>query len=888
MMKRLRRFKSFLLSQNPKVYGWAVLILFIFPVSFIKIYDCDIWWHIQLGRSMLENMDLPDYTRFYFTPVNVNYSDLRYTWLGDIFFYVLHYLGKDLSLQLLVVAVVILSCYLLYRIAGPKFNAWHLLTLMLFVIGTFQKQLIRNSLFALVFTTLIFWLWWQVRYRGKEKKIWFFPVLMGVWGCIHGSYLLGFGVMALIFAGDWIDTFRGINQGRKKLTFHYGIVTLISFILIVAYNPMTIHYFRINQLKQIFSQGAASKKVVYSDDDIKKDLFRQQPEESILLLSGVAVEGVFKNVKTFLNTLIFQQDKDILPSGDFRSPFDCFYWLYVKVSFFMGLMGLLFLTVFSKPVRCSHLLPFLAILVVGSGYARTVGYIPVAATSAVFITARNEEFSLKISDQWAKWIAGLALIAVYVNLATGYKVPIGTDLHIFGIGRIPTYADESAHKILTDFPEKKVFNTIMNGGYLLYKWYPEKKVFIDGFFAPHPYSLFLDYGNCIKGKTDPDVFHKKYGVELAVIDQIRRPLHKQFLKSDNWHARFIDQGSVVYGYQPDDTLVTPTPAILTPEQQILKLPVKFRTLFARNLLMIQNDMVKKGRLKDIHLFRKEYAKLIRKMENLMVEESKTLYHSIDYYTGVYGTVNSKTISDEIGHNKAFKDNRYEKAVHYGIKVLEKMPERVPVLVNLSEMFSRNKDVKNSIEYLDRAWAARKKDPGFWSSNRFNIARLCLKLSSFAKKNGQLLTAYRLLSRANRTDSSVISNNKLYDIGIEFARKKASQGQEIKAYEILKQMEIDFSGYGRFHNQIAWYILSNKDTVFDGPEAAKKYAEKAIRLMKKNNDPDIDTAYHTMAEACYQLGEYDRMREFEQKALAAAPDGRKNFYQPRSVKDRGNK
>lgn len=887
----LKSNKTFIFFQNPRISLWAALVIFMLPVSFIKIYDCDVWWHMQLGRSMLENLGLPDYNRFYFTPINFKYSDLRYTFIGDIFLYGVHWLGNDFGLQFLVLFIVIFSCYLLISIAGPKFNAWHLLALMFFVVGTFQIQLIRNALFSLLFTTLIFWLWWQVRYRGKEKRIWFLPVLIGLWGCIHGSYLLGFGIMVLVFAGDAMDSLRGLNQARKNLIFHFGIVILLSFICISLYNPLTEHYFKIHKIKNIFSYQNNLKNEYVPEIFVKNNSSQAPTEKNKKLnqhtdplLSGIDIKRVLQNVKNFLNNLFFQQNDAILPSGDFASPFEFFVLLYVKISFLVGLMGLIFLTLFSRPIRFSHLLPFLAVLVAGSGYTRMVGYIPVVATSAIFISARNEEFKLHISHKWAKWAAALAITAIYVNMATSYKVNMGTNLHAFGMGRIPVFSKENAHKILTDFPEKKVFTTIMNGGYLLYNWYPKKKVFIDGFFAPHPYSLFLDYSKFVKGEIDPNVFHEKYGVEIAVIEQFRISLNKSFLKSPSWYVGFIDKGSVVYFYKSNEKEIISCPAILNDENEILNLPKNFRKWFSENLLLIQRDMIKDGRLKDLDLFRKKYSGLIYKLETLMVpQEAKLLHKSMIKYTEIYGTVNSKTIPYEIHHLNAFKNKDFKEAIIYGLKVLEDIPDRLPVLMNLSGIFAINGDIKKSIQFMNRAWEAREKYPEFWNDNGSFIARHCLKLSSYEKNNGRFLAAYDLLRVAHNSDSSVISKKQLYENALKLVNEKSSRGQAIKAYGILKRMEIDFSDNGRFCNQMAWYILSNRDSVFDGPETAKKYAAKAVRLMEKDNDPFIDTAYNTMAEACYQLKEYDKMREYEKKALAAAPDDRKKFYRPRSIK-----
>ena len=81
-------------------------------------------------------------------------------------------------------------------------------------------------------------------------------------------------------------------------------------------------------------------------------------------------------------------------------------------------------------------------------------------------------------------------------------------------------------------------------------------------------------------------------------------------------------------------------------------------------------------------------------------------------------------------------------------------------------------------------------------------------------------------------------------------------------------------------EIAWHILTNRNKIFDGPETAEKYAIKAARLMERERDPILDTAYDTLAEAYFQLKEYDKMLEYEKSAMRVAPPNRKSLYKHR--------
>ena len=97
LMDRVKTIMSFIEKHKGFVF-WVVIILAVLPVSLRKVVDVDIWWHIHFGRVMIETFALPDLSASYFTPVTDNLADFRFTFLGDIFFYIIHllliYLGN--------------------------------------------------------------------------------------------------------------------------------------------------------------------------------------------------------------------------------------------------------------------------------------------------------------------------------------------------------------------------------------------------------------------------------------------------------------------------------------------------------------------------------------------------------------------------------------------------------------------------------------------------------------------------------------------------------------------------------------------------------------------------------------------------------------------------
>jgi hypothetical protein len=66
---------------------WLALIAGIFPIAFRQVSISDAWWHVALGKWLVEERSTPDLSRFYFSPWDASqlWSELRWQWLGQLF-----------------------------------------------------------------------------------------------------------------------------------------------------------------------------------------------------------------------------------------------------------------------------------------------------------------------------------------------------------------------------------------------------------------------------------------------------------------------------------------------------------------------------------------------------------------------------------------------------------------------------------------------------------------------------------------------------------------------------------------------------------------------------------------------------------------------------------
>lgn len=199
----------------------AALILVAIPRS---MADPDIWWHLRNAHEMLTRHAFVTYDTYSFTVKGVPWID--HEWLGEFPFY-LGWKTADATGVFLVTATLILSIFL------------SVLWLCLKASGSTMTACTATTMAALLSTvsfgprTLLFgWLCFTAQlvtlelFRRDARAAFALPPLYLLWVNLHGSWLIGLGVLAVVaVAGhvslqrEWLYTNRFSRQQSRMLAF---------------------------------------------------------------------------------------------------------------------------------------------------------------------------------------------------------------------------------------------------------------------------------------------------------------------------------------------------------------------------------------------------------------------------------------------------------------------------------------------------------------------------------------------------------------------------------------------------------------------------------------------------------------------------------------------
>jgi hypothetical protein len=227
----LRRVFSF-----PAMLG-SLLVGAVFFVGRSFVVDPDLWWHIKTGQDILATHRWPTTEPYSFTVAGQPW--IAYEWLGEVLLATVNRFGGVRALDVLLIAVgsailLALYCYATLRSGNSKagFVSATILLILASPSFTLRPQMIGYLFLILTLIAL-------ERFRqGKPRGLWTLPLLFLLWVNIHGSFIIGLGVLFVYWAAG-LRAFRLGGIEAYPWTAGDRIRLEFVFLLCLAVLPLT-------------------------------------------------------------------------------------------------------------------------------------------------------------------------------------------------------------------------------------------------------------------------------------------------------------------------------------------------------------------------------------------------------------------------------------------------------------------------------------------------------------------------------------------------------------------------------------------------------------------------------------------------------------------------
>ena len=234
------RIRRLLLWLDTRRLAAAILFIAVFAMAVRAPADTDTWWHLKAGQTTLESghilqTDLFSHTRYGSRWIN-------HSWLSQVVLYLLFDHFSYAGLGLWMGAVVMVAFIFVYlQMEGDVFTRAFIVILAAATSAVVWSA--RPQLFSLLLTAVVAYLLYLFKWRGLNR-LWLLPPLFVLWANLHAGYALGFMLLAAFIAGEVLNHFLALVSPGADPSVEWkgiGLVILVSFLsaLLLVLNPNT-------------------------------------------------------------------------------------------------------------------------------------------------------------------------------------------------------------------------------------------------------------------------------------------------------------------------------------------------------------------------------------------------------------------------------------------------------------------------------------------------------------------------------------------------------------------------------------------------------------------------------------------------------------------------
>lgn len=189
----------------------AVFILLIFHTAYQKQHwDTDIFWALESGRWILDNLRVPSTDPFSYTFDKSPWVDFTWGFQALSWFFYGSFGGWTgvFILQLSITAIIFAVIFMNLRLMSGN-RAWLSLSLLFLVFANAEPRLfMRPHLFAYLFISLYIYLLNLYEKKGRASCIYLLFPLQALWINLHSSAILGIFITGSYALGGVLDGFN--------------------------------------------------------------------------------------------------------------------------------------------------------------------------------------------------------------------------------------------------------------------------------------------------------------------------------------------------------------------------------------------------------------------------------------------------------------------------------------------------------------------------------------------------------------------------------------------------------------------------------------------------------------------------------------------------------
>jgi hypothetical protein len=480
-----------------------VIMLVIFTTALQPITDPDFWWHLKTGQYIVQNREIPFTDVFSNTKLGSEW--IAHEWLSEVVIYAIYRVAGFGGLIVVFATLITVSFWLVYRrfkdrVGHPIVAGF---ALLLGAVATTLVWGVRPQIFTLLFASIFLSV--LNRYYRNEwtRAIWWLAPLMILWVNMHAGFALGLTLIALTIAGLVLDVLFLKSELRDNLRQRVPplFVLFLACGAAVSVNPngTRMYWYPYETL--------TSQAMMRFIEEWKSPDFHQPHFQAVLLLLLV----------TF--SVLALSPKRIRP-GEL---------LMLMVTAFAALRSgrnIAFFSLVATPIFGEHLWNWLK-----------------SQRLTERILSRTEEEPNNRSP--VKAVLNFLLISVVLIIPVlGIKRAAAKQ----PLTEAQQFPAAAVNFMSTQPPPQPIYNAYAWGGYLIWRLYPNYRVYIDGRADVYGDKLVEEFIKVHDGKPGWLEVLKKRGTRTVLVEP-DSALASLLREEDAWQKVFEDQQAIIFVLQ---------------------------------------------------------------------------------------------------------------------------------------------------------------------------------------------------------------------------------------------------------------------------------------------------------------------------------------------------
>lgn len=477
-----------------------VFFLVVFTGAARPITDPDFWWHLKTGQYLVEMKSIPHtdiFSSFFYGKEWVTHE-----WLSEALIYLLYqnlgYVGLISFFAVIVTAAFLVTYRRYSQLVGHPYIAGFALLLGAF--STLPTWGVRPQMFTLLLASIFLAI--LDRYgRGSNKKLFWLVPLTILWVNLHAGFALGLGLILLTIVGlaleGWLALGESLGTTWRRVR-ALGVVWLVCLLSVVL-NPNGIRIYSY-PFETVKSNAMMKYITEWWSPDFHQLMF--QPLALLIFTTFCALALSRKHVSI----------KDLL------------------LLFVTGLAAL----------RSARNVPFFALVAM-----------PILA---------EHSWAWISNQRWGEWLTrperleagGKSTLKIVLNITFLVLAPVGlavTRVAHTGLNQatvsIKQFPAEAVDFMLSRKLPQPVYNEYGWGGYLIWRAFPDYRVYIDGRADVYGDAFLEEFLMTHSGEMSWQEPLNRNGVNTVLV-QPNTPIASLLRQASGWQKVFEDSQAVMF------------------------------------------------------------------------------------------------------------------------------------------------------------------------------------------------------------------------------------------------------------------------------------------------------------------------------------------------------